>query len=150
MNRHLKIIFTLSILLNVLLIGVVAGAAYKRMDGPPRFEESRDPAFNHKMAKAMMEARKGQEALFRQMRAARNDMNDALAADVFDEAAFDAASERLYKVQADMFRARNEATLKMAREMDAAERKELVAHFKALSERRGKHGDGKHKAPPSE
>lgn len=151
MNRHLKIFFTLSLLLNITLIGVVAGAGYKRWnDDGPRFAESRDPQFNHKMAKSMREARKGQEPLFKQMRAAKEDMNKVLSGDQFDEAAFHDASEKMYKVQADMFKARNEAMLNMAREMSAAERKELAAHLKAMSERHEKRDRRKEKGPGPE
>ncbi len=157
MNRHLKIFFTLSLLLNITLIGVVAGAAYKRWDDDgPRFSESRDPQFNHKMAKSMMEARKGQEPLFKEMRAAKGEINKVLAADMFDEAAFHAASEKMYAAQAAMFKARNEAMLNMAKDMSAEERKELAAHMKAMSERHEKHGgkregarkDNAHQLPP--
>lgn len=143
MNRHLKIFFTLSLLLNITLIGVLAGAAYKRWDdGAPGFAAVRDPQLNHKMAKSMRDARKGQEPLFKDMRAARNEINKILSADQFDETAFHAASEKMYKAQAEVFKARNEAMLKMAREMSAAERKELAAHMKALSDRRGQRDRG--------
>lgn len=151
MNRHLKIFFTLSLLLNITLIGVVAGAAYKRWnDDGPRFEESRDPQFNHKMAKSMMEARKGQEPLFKEMRAAKNEMNKVLAADHFDEAAFHAASEKMYEAQAAMFKARNEAMLNMAKDMSVEERKELAVHLKAMSERHEKRDHRKEKGPGPE
>ena len=144
MNRSMKIIFTLSLLLNVLLIGVVGGAAYKRWQGAPHaaHRAAQDPAFSHKMGRAMAESRKGQEGLFREMRAARKEMYEVLGADTFDEAAFMAASDKMRKVQAQMFDARNDVTLKMAREMSAAERKELAAHLKAMGERFGRKREG--------
>lgn len=136
MNRHLKIFFTLSLLLNVTLIGVVAGASYQRWYGDQaRFVGLRDPQLNHKMAKSMMAARKGQEPLFKDMRSARNEMNKILSAEKFDEAAFHAASEKMYAAQAAMFKSRNDAMLDMAKDMNVQERKALVAHMKKLSER---------------
>ena len=150
MNRHLKIFFTLSLLLNITLIGVVAGAAYKRWnDEGPRFEDSRDPQFNHKMAKSMKDARKGQEPLFKEMRAAKNRIDQVLSADQFDEAAFHAASEKMYEAQAAMFKARNDAMLNMVKDMSAEERKELAAHMKAMSDRHGRRDrDGSRKPRP--
>lgn len=135
MSRRLKVIFTLSLLLNVLLIGVVAGACYKRMDGPPRFSESRNPQFNHKMAQAMMEARKGQEALYKDMKDARKELVSVLSAPDFSEDAFKAASEKVEKAQEALSRARNEATLKMAKEMTPEERQQMAKHMQAMSER---------------
>ncbi|HEY0900993.1 MAG TPA: periplasmic heavy metal sensor [Micavibrio sp.] len=145
MNRHMKIIFTLSLLLNVTLLGVIAGAAYKRWDRPV-FSSGvavGDAAFQEKMAQAMAAARKGQEPLFRDIRAAKKLMQEALAAEPFDEAAFMAASENMRKIQAEMFAARNKATLAMARDMNAEERKALAAHFKAMGERFGKNREGR-------
>ena len=134
MSRRLRIIFTLSVLLNMLLIGVVAGACYKRMDGPPRFSSS-DPQFNHKMAKAMMEARNGQEALHKDMKDARKELVSVLSAPDFSEDAFKVASEKVEKAQEALSRARNEATLKMAKEMTPAERQQMAKHMLAMSER---------------
>lgn len=141
MSRRLKIIFTLSVLLNVLLIGVVAGACYKRMDGPPRFGDSRDPQFNHKMAKAMMDARKGQEALFKDMKDAKKELVNVLAAPDFSEEAFLAASAKVEQAQEALSKARNEATLKMAKEMTLAERQQMAKHMQAMSERYKRHRD---------
>ena len=138
MSRRLKIIFTTSILLNVLLIGVVAGAGYKRMHGPmgrPGFDEPRKPEFNSKMATAMMAARKGQEPLQRELRAAKKELNDILAAQQFNEAAFIEASEKMYQAQEKLSKARNEITLKMAKEMTPEERQEVARRLQAMSER---------------
>ena len=140
MNRRLKIIFTLSILLNVLLLGVVAGACYKRMDGPPRFAYG-DPQFDHKVAKAMMEARKGQEELYKDMKAAKKELTNVLGSPDFSEESFRAASDRVAKAQQALFNARNEATLKMAKEMTPEERQEMAKHMQAMSERHGRKGD---------
>lgn len=142
MNRHMKIIFTLSLLLNATLIGVIAGASYQRWNHmPPAYSRTQDSAFNDKMSQAMATARKGQEPLFKDMRAARQQMNDILAADQFDEAAYSAAADKLRTTQAAMFDARQKVTLDMARTMSAAERKELAARFKAMGARHGRKGE---------
>lgn len=136
MKRHLKIIFTVSVLLNVLLVGMLAGSCDKRWDGPlSRMAESRDPQFDHKMGKAMMEARKGQQPLQDSLKSAKKELHKVLAAETFDEAAFNAASEKMYKAQADLFKSRNEATLNMAKDMSPAERQEMAKHLQAMSER---------------
>lgn len=139
MNRHLKIIFTVSILLNVLLIGALAGSCSKRWDGRgdglPRMARGGDPQFDHEMAKAMQEARKNQKPLQDELKAAKKELHGILAAETFDEAAFKAASEKMYKAQADLFRARNEATLNMAKDMSVDERKEMAQRLQDMSER---------------
>ncbi len=140
MSRRLKIIFTLSVLLNVLLIGVVAGSCYKRMDGPRHFAYGSDPQFNHKMAKAMMEARKGQESFFKDMKDAKKELVEVLAAPDFSEEAFLAASAKVEQAQQALFKARNDATLKMAQEMTPEERQQMAKHMQAMSERHGRKG----------
>lgn len=142
MNRRLKIIFTLSVLLNVLLIGVVAGSCYKRMDRSYGFSETRDPQLNNKIAKAMAASRKEQEAVHKQMKDAKGDLVKVLAASVFSEDDFKAASEKVYEAQGAVFKARNEATLKMARDMSPEERKEMAEHMKVMSERHERFKDG--------
>lgn len=144
MNRKLRIIFTLSILLNVLLLGVLAGSFYKRAygphDGPPHAREA-DSKFSPRVAKAMKESRQQERALFDQMKDARKDIMDILEAPEFDEAAFNAASEKINKAQQALVDVRTKATLDLARNATAEERKELVSHMKAKSERFGRFRD---------
>jgi|GEM_PF-2589071 uncharacterized membrane protein len=139
MNRHLKIIFTVSILLNVLLIGALAGSCSKRWDGrwdgPSHMARNGDPQFDHEMARVMQEARKNQKPLQDELKAAKKELHGILAAETFDEAAFNAASEKMYKVQGDLFRARNEATLKMAKDMSVEERREMAKRLQEMSAR---------------
>ncbi len=135
MNRRLKIVFTLSVLLNVLLIGVVAGAAYKRMDDRHVSTQLRDPGMSSKMARAMLEARKGQKETYQQMREARQELGKILSDPDFNEEKFIAASEKVNQAQEALFKARSAATLKIAKESSVEERQEMVRHMKSMSER---------------
>lgn len=144
MNRKLRIIFTLSILLNVLLLGVLAGSFYKRVysphDGPPPAHAA-DAKFSPRVAMAMKESRQQERALFDQMKDARKDIMDILEAPEFDEAAFIAASEKINKAQQSLVDVRTKATLDLAKNSTVEERKELVSHMKAKSERFGRFRD---------
>ena len=137
MNRRLKIIFTLSVMLNMLLIGVIAGACYKRMDGPHGFFDSREPQTDNKIARAMAAARKGQDAAHKDMKEAKKELVKVLAAPEFSEAKFHEASEKVDQAQDALFKARNDATLKMAKDMTPEERQEMARFMQSMSERRG-------------
>ena len=145
MSRKLKIIFTLSVLLNVLLLGVVAGSCYKRNyaphDGPPHARESGDAKLSPRVAMAMKESRKQERDLFDQMKDARKDIMNVLEAPEFDEAAFIAASEKISKAQQALVDVRTKTTLDLAKNSTFEERKELVSHMKAKSERFGRFRD---------
>lgn len=138
MNRRFKIILTVSVLLNMLLIGALAGSCYKRMDGPRDFRE-RFEGKNPKFAKAMEEAREGQKELREQMKVAKKGLVDALSAPEFSEEQFRAAADKMREAQEAMFTARNDATVKMAKEMSVEERREMAEHIKSMS---GRHDRG--------
>ena len=83
----------------------------------------------------MIDARKGQEALHKDMKDARKELVNVLSASDFSEDAFRAASEKVEKAQEALSRARNDATLKMAKEMTPEERQQMAKHMQAMSER---------------
>lgn len=138
MNRRFKIILTVSVLLNMLLIGALAGSCYKRMGGPRDFRE-RMEGKNPKFAKAMEEAREGQKELRDQMKTAKKGLVEALSAPEFSEEQFRAAADKMRAAQDAMFTARNDATVKMAKEMSVEERREMAEHVKNIS---GRHDRG--------
>ncbi len=144
MSRKLKIVFTLSVLLNVLLLGVLAGSCYKRNygphDGPPHMREA-DAKLSPRVAMAMKESRKQERILFDQMKEARQDIMNVLEAPEFDEAAFIAASETINKAQQALADVRTKTTLDLARNATVEERKQLVSHMKARAERFGRFRD---------
>ena len=60
----------------------------------------------------------------------------------FSEEKFNAASEKVNQAQGALFKARNDATLKMAKEMTLEERKEMARFMQSMSERRGERFKG--------
>lgn len=138
MNRRLKVVFTISVLLNMLLIGVLAGSCYKRMNGPGKFHERPPVMANSKLKQRMADARRDQEALHDQLKSEKRKLLDVLAAPNFNEEEFRQASERIDRAQEALFIARSETMLKMVKDMTTEERQDMARHMQFMADRRGK------------
>lgn len=143
MNRNFKIVFTVSVALNILLAGFIAGSFSKRMDMPPPL--SGRPEINQKIAGVMVRAHKEHKNIQSDLQKARRDLAAVLSAPEFREDDFQAVSERIKQAQQALFQARTDAMLDMAKGMTPEERKDMAAHMKSRSDRqgpyRGRHGD---------
>lgn len=133
MNRAMKIILTVSLLLNVTLVGLGIGYSYKawryRMpDGAAdaRMSESAREA----MTARFDEMRDRMKDTFMDMRAARKALTDVMEAESFDPAAYDSAWETLALLQSRMGAARADAVRDLAAGMEAGDRRAL-AHYLA-------------------
>lgn len=88
MTRRMKLIFTLSLLLNILLIGTGAGLFYKFcQDGP--IPPDLSPEARHFMARTFQEGRATIKPLITDIKKDRKALEAVIAADTFDRAAYD-------------------------------------------------------------
>ncbi|MEO1264313.1 MAG: periplasmic heavy metal sensor [Pseudomonadota bacterium] len=147
--RWVKIVLTLSVALNLLIIGVAAGVAWKfrhgfdtpRLGGPPlaRFirrlpEEKRTP-----IREVMRERRDAMRPLRRQMQEARRTMIEALRADTFDRAAFEQAATNYIDTLTTLRRQALTYVPQVAEGLSVAERADL-ADALMRPRRRGRRG----------
>ncbi|HEY1267587.1 MAG TPA: periplasmic heavy metal sensor, partial [Candidatus Binatia bacterium] len=110
MNRSLKVVLLVSLIANVLLLGIVLGAAPRRLEERPSFrdrikadiEKLPEPA-RTKMRENMEQTRKTDEPAFAEIRAAREEALKIIAAEPFDEAAYDRQVNRISELRANMF-----------------------------------------------
>lgn len=129
MNRKLKLFFTLSVLLNILMIGTMAGFLMKCNYRPgPDF---RDMAKLSAEGKALMDATftKSHDEMgdvFNDARAARADVIDILTADTFDKPAFDKASAKLRKIQTRIMQRRVDTAAELSEKLKPEDRKLLA------------------------
>lgn len=140
MSRKMKLVFTISIMLNVLLLGVLAGGIYKRISDSPFKGENGRPLLDHKIAAEMMRARKDHEDLHKAMKEARSHMLGTLSAAEFNEEDFLAASLKMDEAQTALFAARAQTAAKIAKDLSPEDRKELAKHLRLVPFHHGRKG----------
>lgn len=127
MNRKIKIIFTLSLLLNIIFIGMAVGASWRMQnyfaERELRFSKDLPPETRHKVARTFREARIGMHDHYKKARALQMEMEKVLRADDFDEKAFDEISEKMLEMQQDLHVSKIKTTKKLAQELSPEERK---------------------------
>ncbi|MGH7768255.1 MAG: periplasmic heavy metal sensor [Candidatus Binatia bacterium] len=136
MSKKLKLAFIVSIVLNVLLAGVILGDLPRRFDRAPRSGErmiKRDLAalpeplrtrFREKMEQAR---RSGMRAKIRQE---RNEAIRLLAAEPFDEAAFDRQVKKIQDLRLQMTQSMADSIKDLAKDLPQEERKALAEVLK--------------------
>ncbi len=149
MTKAVKIIFTVSILLNLLLVGAFAGLALKHRSHQPWHEVKNEmaPETQHLMAKAYQDSRREMGVAIKDMRKGRDDLVKIMSAEEFDPEAYDVAMAKIVKARAEMGAKRMEATKEMAAQLPQSERKKLAQKFKRFGDRKhgGRRGDHKGK-----
>jgi uncharacterized membrane protein len=137
MNRSLKVVLLVSLIANVLLLGIVLGAAPRRLEERPSFRERvkadieklPEPA-RTKMRENMEQTRKADEPTFREIRQAREEALKILAADPFDEAAYDRQVNRISELRANMFQHMSDNIKAIVKTLPPEQRKAVADLFK--------------------
>lgn len=150
MTRKMKMLFTLSVIVNVLLLGTAGGMAYKHWSQEPYSEVYADmsPEARNIVARTMQTAfRDGREEM-KKAREVKKEIRAILSAETFDAEAFDAQAEKLHTIMSGMGHKRIDVTKELAEQLSQADRKVLAEKFS-----KGFHGRdrrGGHKGRPHE
>ncbi len=129
MSRKLKLFFTISVLINLLLVGTLAGfiAKCNYRPGPnPDDMAKLSPAGKALMAETFTKSHDELGDIFKDARDARADVIAVLEADTFDKSAFDAASEKLRQLQTKIMQRRVDTAAELAGRLNADDRKLLA------------------------
>lgn len=129
MSQKFKTIFTVSIILNVLLLGAVAGMAVDRfMYGSWEQMVSKDlaPETQNVMARTFQKSHEKIKGHYEEMRAARADLAKAFSARNFDERAYEDAVKRMNKARDKVMAQRFEAMKELAVELPQSEREKMA------------------------
>jgi uncharacterized membrane protein len=110
MNRSLKVILLVSLIANVLLLGIFLGAAPHRLEERPSFrdrvkadiEKLPEPA-RTRMRENMEQSRKADEPTLAEIRQAREEALRIMAAEPFDEGAYDRQVSKISELRRGMF-----------------------------------------------
>lgn len=149
MSRRIKIIFTLSLLLNLVLIGVGAGAYHKMSrfwwggkDMRPEVSASTQQVIRTNFRQAWEDMK----PLVEQARQKREAVETIIAADVFDAAAYDAAVQDLLRQRAEISALKAQNTKNFLSQIPAEDRKKMAGHLARRLEGRGHPGHGDKKS----
>lgn len=132
MNRAMKIILTVSLLLNVTLLGMGIGYSYKawRYRVPDSAADARMSAQARDLMTARFDTMRDEmRDTFMDMRAARKALTDIMEAEPFDPAAYDAAWATLAALQARMGTVRADTVRELAGRMEPEDRRILAQHL---------------------
>lgn len=140
MSRMLKIIFTLSLVINVLLMGIVGGFFYKRWQHMPSHDpamrEALDPETRHLMARHFRDHREDMKERIKAMHGVKDELMSIMAAEKFDRAAYDQVVEKLIAAQGERMALHARTIGEIAGDLPAVERQKLVGSLFTMGERR--------------
>lgn len=140
MNKGMKLFFTLSIILNVMLLGIGGGMIYKHYSHSPveDMHAEMSPEARHIVARTMQNAfRDGRETM-EQARQAKKELKDIIAAETFNADLFSVQAEKLQAIKSEMSKKRIDVTKELAAQLSQADRKILAEKFS-----KGYHGHSK-------
>lgn len=131
MSKRMKVIFTISVLLNVILIGVIGGHALKRWSDNPlhQMQAEMSPEARHIVARTMQAAFRDGKGKMREARNVKKEIRAILAAEEFDADAFDAQAMKLHEIMSGMGQKRISITKDLAEQLSLEDRKVLAERF---------------------
>ena len=150
MSKAAKIFFTLSILVNVALGGVILGHIYKQFKesdfGQMRGDVS--PETRQIMRQVYKDKYKEIWAMRGDMREKKDDLKKVIGADEFDEDKFENAAEKLKKQNEKAFDSRVDTFAKVLSKLKTEERKKMASMTADILAGHRKWDKSKHAPPP--
>lgn len=129
MNKKLKIAFLVSIIANVLLLGVVLGALPQRFEGRPSFQDRLkklpEPT-RTRFGESMDSVRRAGEPLRQEMQQAREEAIRILTGEPFDEAAYDRQVNKIQQLRLQLGKQMSDNMKELAKSLPPEDRKELA------------------------
>jgi uncharacterized membrane protein len=130
MSKPVKLAFLVSLVLNIILIGVILGHFPRNwQSGSSRQERIEkalralpDPAQSH-IREKLAQVRAADDPLQPEMDAARDEALRLLSAEQFDEAGYDRQINKIYDVREQMFKLTGQAIRRAAKELSPEERR---------------------------
>lgn len=135
MSKKIKVIFTLSFLFNIILIGVLVGGFYKTQRKHYFYPEN--PRIQKVMKSNMEKNKVDMTESFKQMRGYKDELKSIIIAHDFDRVAFEEKMNQILAIKNDMSTRKAQTLGKTLSELSQEERKELSAFvLRRLTDRR--------------
>ena len=148
MSKKIKIVFTFSVLLNVLLLGVSAGYALKRYTYEPwsEMKETLAPETRELLRTTLKERLQEARPRIQAYREARSELEAVLTAKIFDEKAYALAAKRMIDLGGDISAHKMETIRTLASALPVEERRKMAQKFVRVLSGKGprehrEHGD---------
>ena len=129
MSRTNKLVFLASLVVNVLLIGVLIGQSPRRFDRAARREQRVEqvvkdlPAASQaRLRERFQRLRNTAEPLFAQLGQVQDETVSLIAAEPFDEAAFDRQESKINQLRSEMTKKLSQLVKSMAKDLTPEER----------------------------
>lgn len=149
MNRRMKLIFTISILLNIVFAGIGAGLFFKYCRDLP-IPSDLSPDARHYVARTFQEGRADAKPLINEVKKQRKTVEEILIADRFDVAAYKEAVAALLAAQGKMHQHRAATMARAVEKLSAEDRKKFARRImEGLDGHRHKKKHGGYKDHPS-
>lgn len=147
MNKKLKILFTVSVIFNVLLLGIHSGMAYKHVSDKPwhKVRESLAPETKHVMARQFQKNRSDMKPIISEARAQKKAVLRVLQAENFDQDKFEREVKKLQKLQGKVRGYKAQSVGELAAQLSLEERTKLSGFFSKVLSDRGRGGRHKKK-----
>lgn len=146
MSQSIKTIFTLSLLLNLILVGVSVGCLWKRHDHKMPFSEASEQT-RAEFRAAFEGNRDSMRADIDSIRASRASLESIIAAEPFDRAAYDAEVKDVLSIRDKMGQRRAGILGDVLEKLPASERALIAKKISSkLADDRPRHG-GKGRGP---
>jgi uncharacterized membrane protein len=125
MNRRMKLIFTLSVLLNIVFVGVGVGMFYRFCQEIP-IPGQMSPEARHFIARTFQEGRKEIKPLIDEVKADRAKVEKVLTAETFDAKAYDKTVDEMLDSRAAITRKRAEIMGRALADLPAGDRQKFA------------------------
>jgi len=137
MDKTIKIVAIISVVLNILLIGFIIGNASHRFftdnsipEKPQEFSATLPHDKKELFTDTMQKVRSENQAVQRQIREARRNIFSILTSPQFDENSYDSEAEKLHQLRGLMMKRFSNATKELAKQLNQEERRALAEHLK--------------------
>jgi uncharacterized membrane protein len=138
MNRTARIVFVISIILNVLMLGVIVGQSPRRFAPSAMRQQRLDQALKNlpeaeqsRLRERFQKLRTAADPLFGQIRQAEDQAVDLLGKETFDEAAYDSQVNKINEIRQNVTKQLAQVVKDATKDLSAAERR----HFADLLRR---------------
>lgn len=133
MNKTFKFVFLVSLVLNLLFLGVILGRVPHGFDRPPARQQRMEQALKKlpepaqtRFRERFAQIRAAGDPLRERMDAARNEALRLLSAETFDEAAYDQQLTKYAELRQEMFKRMGQVIKQTVKELSPGERRMLA------------------------
>jgi hypothetical protein len=144
LSKRMRVVFTISLVLNVLFIAVGAGLLYKFARDDIRIPPDMSPEARHFMARTFQEGREQVKPLIEQVKERRAVVREIITAEEFDADAYAEAIEPMLDTRDQISRKRAEIMGKALAELPLEDREKFADRILDGLEGRKKHKKGYH------